>query len=54
MWALAKCGETLRRAYAVHPISATQVEYSLSTTEIENSNVGLLAACRELGVAIVG
>lgn len=46
--------ETLRRAHAVHPITAVQVEYSLFTTEIEDSKVGLLAACRELGVAIVG
>jgi aryl-alcohol dehydrogenase-like predicted oxidoreductase len=46
--------ETLRRAHAVHPISAVQVEYSLFTTEIEDSKVGLLTACRELGVAVVG
>ncbi|KAI8632255.1 Aldo/keto reductase [Xylariaceae sp. FL1651] len=35
--------ETLRRAYAVHPITAVQ----------SNPKVGLLEACRELGVAVV-
>ncbi|KAK0642815.1 Aldo-keto reductase yakc (NADP(+)) [Lasiodiplodia hormozganensis] len=42
---------TLRRAHAVHPIAAVQMEYSPVTHEIETS--GLLAACRELGVAVV-
>ncbi|OJD33636.1 pyridoxine 4-dehydrogenase [Diplodia corticola] len=42
---------TLRRAHAVHPIAAVQVEYSPVTLEIEAN--GLMAACRELGVAIV-
>jgi aryl-alcohol dehydrogenase-like predicted oxidoreductase len=46
--------ETLRRAYAVHPIAAVQVEYSPFSTEIEDPKIGLLEACRELGVAIVG
>ncbi|CAJ2501011.1 Uu.00g038640.m01.CDS01 [Anthostomella pinea] len=41
---------TLRRAHAVHPIAAVQVEYSPFSTEIED---GLLQACRELGVAVV-
>lgn len=44
---------TLRRAHAVHPIAAVQVEYSPFTTEIESPRNGLLAACRELGVAVV-
>jgi len=49
---LSECSaETLRRAYAVHPIAAVQVEYSPWCTEIETN--GLLQACRELGVAIV-
>lgn len=45
--------ETLRRAHAVHPISAVQMEYSPFTTDIEDPKIGLLAACRELGVAVV-
>ena len=41
---------TLRRAHAVHPISALQSEYSLWTREPED---GVLEACRELGVGFV-
>ena len=41
---------TLRRACAVHPISAVQSEYSLWTRDPEE---GLLATCRELGVGFV-
>ncbi|WP_243383193.1 aldo/keto reductase [Geothrix alkalitolerans] len=41
---------TLRRAHAVHPISAVQSEYSLWTRDPEG---GLLQACRELGVGLV-
>ncbi|MCL2656500.1 MAG: aldo/keto reductase [Betaproteobacteria bacterium] len=41
---------TLRRAHAVHPIAAIQNEYSLWTREAE---IGVLAACRELGIAFV-
>ncbi len=41
---------TLRRACAVHPISALQNEYSLWTRDPED---GALAACRELGVGLV-
>ncbi|KAI8965286.1 Aldo/keto reductase [Daldinia sp. FL1419] len=44
---------TLRRAHAVHPISAVQVEYSPFTTDIEDPQTNLLATCRELGVAVV-
>lgn len=43
--------KTLRRAHAVHPISAVQMEYSPFDLEVEKS--GLLDTCRELGVAIV-
>lgn len=43
-------GVTLRRAHAVHPISAVQNEYSLWTRNPERS---LLAVCRELGTALV-
>jgi hypothetical protein len=41
---------TLRRAHAVHPVTALQSEYSLWTREAE---IATLAACRELGVAFV-
>jgi aryl-alcohol dehydrogenase-like predicted oxidoreductase len=41
---------TLRRACAVHSISALQSEYSLWTRDPED---GVLAACRELGVGFV-
>jgi len=43
-------GETLKRAYAVHPISAVQSEYSIWTRDIEEAN---LKECRELGVSTV-
>jgi len=42
--------ETLRRAHAVHPISAVQVEYSLFSRDPEHE---LLDTCRDLGVALV-
>ncbi|KAH9888257.1 Aldo/keto reductase [Xylariomycetidae sp. FL2044] len=44
---------TLRRASAIHPISAVQVEYSPFSTEIEDPRIDLLRTCRELGVAVV-
>ena len=44
--------ESLRRACAVHPISAVQSEYSLWTRDPERPG-GMLAACRELGAAFV-
>ncbi|KAI0711525.1 Aldo/keto reductase [Earliella scabrosa] len=51
---LSECSEnTLRRAHAVHPISAIQVEYSPFTTDIEDEKIGLLKAARELGVKVV-
>jgi aryl-alcohol dehydrogenase-like predicted oxidoreductase len=43
--------ETLRRASKVHPIAALQSEYSLWTRDVESN--GVLAACRELGIAFV-
>lgn len=42
---------TLERAYAVHPITAVQSEYSLWTRDPETD--GVLAACRQLGVGFV-
>jgi len=48
---LSECSvQTLRRACAVHPVSAVQTEYSLWSREPED---GMLAACRELGVTFV-
>jgi aryl-alcohol dehydrogenase-like predicted oxidoreductase len=43
-------GPTLRRAHAVHPITAVQSEYSLWTRDPED---GVLPVCRELGVGFV-
>jgi len=42
--------ETVRRAHAVHPISALQSEYSLWTRDPED---GPLQTCRELGIGFV-
>lgn len=41
---------TLRRAHAVHPITAVQNEYSLWS---RNTEIAVLEACRELGAALV-
>jgi aryl-alcohol dehydrogenase-like predicted oxidoreductase len=41
---------TLRKAHAVHPISALQTEYSLWT---RNPEIAVLQACQELGVSFV-
>ncbi len=45
--------ETLRRAHAVHPIAAIQVEYSPFTLDIEDEKIGLLKTARELGVTVI-
>ncbi|KAM0951829.1 putative perakine reductase [Dioscorea sansibarensis] len=42
--------DTIRRAHAVHPISAVQMEWSLWTRDLEDEIVPL---CRELGIGIV-
>jgi aryl-alcohol dehydrogenase-like predicted oxidoreductase len=42
--------ETLRRAQAVHPITALQTEYSLWTRDVE---AAILPTCRELGIGFV-
>jgi aryl-alcohol dehydrogenase-like predicted oxidoreductase len=42
--------ETIRRAHAVHPITAVQTEYSLWTRDPE---VEILPTCRELGIGFV-
>ncbi len=43
--------ETLRKAFAVHPITALQSEYSLFTRDVETNDV--LATCRELDIGFV-
>jgi aryl-alcohol dehydrogenase-like predicted oxidoreductase len=42
--------ETIRRAHAVHPITAVESEWSLWSRTIEDAVVGL---CRELGIGII-
>jgi aryl-alcohol dehydrogenase-like predicted oxidoreductase len=42
--------ETIRRAHAVHPITAVQTEYSMWTRDPED---GVLPTCRELGIGFV-
>ncbi|KAJ8760730.1 hypothetical protein K2173_017827 [Erythroxylum novogranatense] len=42
--------DTIRRAHAVHPITAVQMEWSLWTRDIEREIIPL---CRELGIGIV-
>ncbi|KAK3361146.1 NADP-dependent oxidoreductase domain-containing protein [Lasiosphaeria ovina] len=44
---------TIRRAHAVHPIAAVQMEYSPFCLEIESPQIGVLQTCRELGIAVV-
>jgi aryl-alcohol dehydrogenase-like predicted oxidoreductase len=42
--------DTIRRAHAVHPISALQTEYSLFTRDLEDE---ILPTLRELGIGLV-
>jgi aryl-alcohol dehydrogenase-like predicted oxidoreductase len=42
--------ETIRRAHAVHPITAVQTEYSLQTRDLEAE---ILPTLRELGIGLV-
>jgi aryl-alcohol dehydrogenase-like predicted oxidoreductase len=42
--------ETIRRAHAVHPITALQTEYSLFTRDLEDA---ILPTLRELGIGLV-
>ena len=42
--------DTIRRAHAVHPITALQTEYSIWSRDIED---GIVPTCRELGIGIV-
>ncbi|KAH6778197.1 oxidoreductase superfamily protein [Perilla frutescens var. hirtella] len=41
---------TIRRAHAVHPITAVQIEWSLWSRDVEED---LIPTCRELGIGIV-
>ncbi|KAK3041979.1 hypothetical protein RJ639_002287 [Escallonia herrerae] len=42
--------DTIRRAHAVHPVIALQMEYSIWTRDIEEEIISL---CRELGIGLV-
>ncbi|GAB3675648.1 aldo/keto reductase [Angustibacter aerolatus] len=42
--------DTIRRAHAVHPVTAVQTEYSLWTRHVED---GVLPTLRELGIGLV-
>ncbi|KAJ8765816.1 hypothetical protein K2173_015677 [Erythroxylum novogranatense] len=42
--------DTIRRAHAVHPVTAVQMEYSLWSREIEED---IIPTCRELAIGIV-
>ncbi|KAI3716469.1 hypothetical protein L1987_67374 [Smallanthus sonchifolius] len=44
------CVSTIRRAHAVHPITAIQPEWSLWTRDVEKE---IVPTCRELGIGIV-
>jgi aryl-alcohol dehydrogenase-like predicted oxidoreductase len=41
---------TIRRAHAVHPITAVQLEWSLWSRDVEEE---IVPTCRELGIGIV-
>ena len=43
-------GDTIRRAAAIHPISAVQSEYSIFTRDIEDQ---VIPACRDVGASLV-
>jgi aryl-alcohol dehydrogenase-like predicted oxidoreductase len=42
--------ESIRKAHAIHPVSALQNEYSLLTRDVES---GILPLCKELGITLV-
>ncbi|GMH19727.1 hypothetical protein Nepgr_021568 [Nepenthes gracilis] len=44
------CASTIRRAHAVHPLTAVQIEWSLWTRDVEEE---IIPTCRELGIGIV-
>ncbi|KAJ6262441.1 hypothetical protein Dda_3249 [Drechslerella dactyloides] len=51
---LSECSaETIRRAHAIEPLTAVQLEYSPFSLDIEDPSLGIISTCRELGIAIV-
>jgi pyridoxine 4-dehydrogenase len=42
---------TIRKAHAVHPISAVEIEFSLFATDVLTN--GVMEACAELGITVV-
>lgn len=44
------CASTIRRAHAVHPLTAVQLEWSLWSRDVEKD---IIPTCRELGIRIV-
>ncbi|KAF3919329.1 hypothetical protein ABW21_db0202216 [Orbilia brochopaga] len=51
---LSECSaETIRRAHAVEPLAAVQLEYSPFALDLEDPTLDILSTCRELGIAIV-
>lgn len=43
--------ETIRKAAAIGPVAAVEVEYSPFALEVEEN--GVLATCKELGIPII-
>ncbi|KZO91917.1 Aldo/keto reductase [Calocera viscosa TUFC12733] len=51
---LSECSaKAIRRAHAVHPIAAVQLEYAPITLDIEDPKIGILDTCRELAIAVI-
>ncbi|KAK7439785.1 Aldo-keto reductase str7 [Stygiomarasmius scandens] len=51
---LSECSaEDMRRAHAIHPISAIQVEFSPLVLDIEDEKLAILKTARELGITVV-
>lgn len=51
---LSECtAKDIRRAHAVHPISAIQIEFSPFVLDVEDPRLGILETARELGITIV-
>ncbi|MFS7916335.1 putative perakine reductase [Helianthus anomalus] len=44
------CASTIRRAHAVHPITAIQAEWSIWARDLEDE---IVPTCRELGIGII-
>jgi aryl-alcohol dehydrogenase-like predicted oxidoreductase len=51
---LSECSaQAIRRAHAIHPIAAMQVEYAPITLDIEDPKIDIRRTCEELGIAII-